>query len=73
MNNQFMNSDVSPCPRFTPEKNKNSSITHSRIYIMKKNLIPFIVPFFNLCDKLIMYVEFIILIDITLLSDYNLL
>lgn len=40
---------------------------------MKKNLKPFIVPFFNLCNKLILYVEFIILIDITFLRDYNLL
>ena len=60
-------------PRYAPEKIKNVSIAYSRISIMKKNLKPFIVPFLNLCNKLILYVEFIILIDITFLRDYNLL
>lgn len=73
MNNQFMYSDLSTCPRYAPEKIKNVSIAYSRISIMKKNLKPFIVPFFSLCDKLIMYVEFIIFIDIMCLCDYNLL
>ena len=48
MNNQFMYFDVSPCPRYAPEKIKNVSIAHSRISIMKKNLKPFIVPFLSL-------------------------
>lgn len=73
MNNQFMYSDLSTCPRYAQKKIKNVSIAYSRISIMKKNLKPFIVPFFNLCNKLILYVEFIILIDITFLRDYNLL
>ena len=73
MNNQFMCPDLARCPRYALDKIKNVSFASSRISIMKKNLKPFIVPFFNLCNKLILYVEFIILIDITFLRDYNLL